>query len=361
MAQHKTLFRVILSSPSDMDSERNIVRKTVSEINDTYKFSPFGLQLLSWEEDVPPSLTMHNAQLDIDSIFSYDSSDLIIGLFHTKIGSPVLNDQSGTIHEIEKAIESYKERKKPEIKLYFKRIKKKYYEATADELANYKKVQETKAKYKTLGIIQSFDSSKEFESLCRKHILQFFNEQCESYRPRSFLFDSIVNVKPRSSFERMESIVGAAKKNVFILGINLEGAINLREMLVDKARQGVAIKLLALSPYGRELEHFNINDVDTEIKRSKIITNLDILYSQTKGVPNIELRTVDNIFVSGCTAIDADTSYGRIVSQQYLFHVGTANAPILDIYADEAPTCFEAYNQYLRNLWNIAKPYMEGK
>lgn len=116
----KTIFRVILSSPSDLAAERRVVHEIINDLNEINKESSFGLQLLTWENDVPPRLSLNNGQTDIDEIFKYDDSDLLIGIFHTKLGTPVLGAESGSIHEINKAIDSYKARKSPEIKLYLK-------------------------------------------------------------------------------------------------------------------------------------------------------------------------------------------------------------------------------------------------
>lgn len=357
MPVYKTLFRVILSSPSDLSVERSLVKKIINEINDIHKESSFGLQLFTWEDDVYPSLTMHEAQIDIDNVFAYHISDLIIGLFHTKIGTPVLGSPSGTIHEIEQAINSYKQRNKPEIKLYFKGIKKKYSETTPVEREKFEQVEKAKNEYQKLGIVQAFNSATEFENLCRKHIMHYFEEQCNIYRKRAHSSSTMVSIKSRSNFERMEAIVGSAKSDIYILGINLEGALNLRDLLVEKSKNGVKIKLAALDPFGKSLDFFKVNNVSSVVKREKIINNLNLLYQYTQ-YPNIELRVVDNVFTSGCTGIDIETSAGRIVSQQYLFQVSTSEAPVLDIYADETPLCYNTYYQYLQNLWNIAKPYI---
>ncbi|MCL2670727.1 MAG: DUF4062 domain-containing protein [Clostridiales bacterium] len=179
MATTKTLFRVLLSSPSDLNPERAIVRKIVEEINDVHKFNQFGLQLISWEKDIAPTLTMSSGQNTIDSVFKYDESDLIIGMFYKKLGTPVLGSKSGTVHEIEKAIESYQKRKLPEIKLYFKKVSLTLDETSKQERENYEGIEEIRREYMELGIVQPFD--EDFETLCRKHINQFFQQKVEQY------------------------------------------------------------------------------------------------------------------------------------------------------------------------------------
>ncbi len=54
MATIKILFRILLSSPSDLQIERKIVESIVVEINESHKASYYGLELICWENDTSP-------------------------------------------------------------------------------------------------------------------------------------------------------------------------------------------------------------------------------------------------------------------------------------------------------------------
>ncbi len=354
MPTRKTIFRILLSSPSDLPAERKIVENIVNEINETHKASHYGLDLICWENDVSPEIILDSGQKIIDKVFAYDESDLLIGMFHKKVGTPVLGSASGTIHEIDRAIQSYKEHSIPSIMLYFKKVSVRLGETSKEQRDEYAQVESKRKEYMKLGIVQQFGSTKEFEKLCRKHILQFFNTNIAKYAEQPI--DSMLLVKTRAEFERMEEIVKKATHDIFILGINLESVVNMSDILLSKANAGVKIKLLALDPMCPAVEHFNINNIDTDYRRNKIITNLKIIQNKFCSCDNITLRVVGRVFVAGCTGIDIEEK-GRIVAQQYLNNVGTAKAPILDIYAAHNPQWFSTYRDYLDKLWDISREY----
>lgn len=354
MPTRKIIFRILLSSPSDLIAERRIVENIVSEINETHKFSHYGLDLICWENDVSPEIILDSGQKIIDRVFAYDESDLLIGMFYKKVGTPVLASASGTIHEIDSAIQSYKKHRIPSIMLYFKKVSLQLGETSTEQRNEYAEVESKRKEYMKLGIVQQFRSTKEFEKLCRKHILQFFNSNIIKYVEQPI--DSMLSVKTRAKFERMEEIVKKAKHDIFILGINLESVVNMSDILLSKANSGIEIKLLALDPVCSAVEYFNINNIDTDYRRNKIITNLNIIQNKLCSCTNVSLRIIDRIFVAGCTGIDIEGK-GRIVAQQYLNNVGTAQAPILDIYATHSPQWFATYREYLGKLWDISKEY----
>ena len=317
MALTKTFYRIILSSPSDLMAERRVVKEVVDEINETYKSKPFGLQLIFWEEDVSPELTLSEGQIIIDKAFQYEKSDLIVGLFYKKLGTPTLNSESGTVHEIEQSIENYKLKKSPEIKLYFKNVRINLADTSSNERAEYETLENKKREYMNLGIIQKFDDSVEFERLCRKHILQFFDDKIALYNKRHSYCEHII-MKNRKHFDRMEEIVSEAKHDILILGINLEGALNISSLLLEMADKGVHIRLLALNPFGEAINHFNTNDIDLNYRKKKIISNLEILTSRINNHINCKLHIVDKIF-GVCSLIDRQSH--SLKTFEYLFNI----------------------------------------
>lgn len=354
MPTRKTVFRVLLSSPSDLPAERKIVENIVNEINEAHKSSHYGLELICWENDVSPEIILDSGQKIIDKVFAYDESDLLIGMFYNKVGTPVLGTASGTIHEIDKAIQSYKEHGIPSVMIYFKKVSVKLGETSKKQREEYMQVESKRKDYMKLGIVQQFESTRAFEKLCRKHILQFYDYNVQKYAEPSI--DNMLPVKTRSEFERMEEIVNKATHDIFILGINLECVVNMTDLLLLKATSGVMIKLLALDPMCSVVEHFNINNINTDYRRNKIITNLKIIQNKFHNCHNISLHVIDKVFVAGCTGIDIEEN-GRIVAQQYLNNVGTSKAPILDIYATRNPQWFATYREYLDKLWDISSEY----
>jgi hypothetical protein len=361
MAVNKILFTVLLSSPSDVPSEREVVYNIIEEINQVYKNSKFGLILKTWENDVSPSLVMNTGQNLIDLEFNYKQADLLIGIFYKKLGTPVLDSESGTVHEIQEAINSFKLNSAPNIKLYFKRVNISLSDTSIEELEQFNKLTNKKREYMNFGIIQDFENSSDFEARCRTHILKFFNDKIESYNHLPLIKNkNVISVKTRKDFERMEEILDRAENEIFINGINLEGALNAIDLLHKKAYKGVRIKLLALNPDETLLFYFNMNEISVDVKKNKIVSNLKIITDKLNH-KNVEIRLIDRIFVAGCVGIDMDIKdKGRIIAQQYLNGVGTSVAPALDIYNSNNKDIYDSYHKYILELWKLSKTYKGG-
>ena len=103
MAFPATVYRVMLASPSDVASERAIVREVLSEWNAAHA-ERRGLVVLplGWEVDVAPE--MGDAPQNIIDKRILTEADLVIGIFWTRIGTPTSHYASGAVEEIEEHV-----------------------------------------------------------------------------------------------------------------------------------------------------------------------------------------------------------------------------------------------------------------
>ncbi|HYC60157.1 MAG TPA: hypothetical protein VEK79_11390 [Thermoanaerobaculia bacterium] len=117
MAIH--ILRVVVVSPADVGAERDRVNVVAAEINRTLG-DRFGVRLdvLRWETDVYPMFHVEGPQGQIDDLLKIEDADLIIGIFWKRFGTPVMDADSGTEHELRKAFEAYRTRQKPGVMLY---------------------------------------------------------------------------------------------------------------------------------------------------------------------------------------------------------------------------------------------------
>lgn len=100
-------YDVLFSCPSDMEDEKQIVELALHYINETIaKINNICFDIKYWKSDV--LFSNGNAQEVINENIVY-SSDLIIAIFGTKLGTPTNNYDSGTIEEIAKMIEMGKQ------------------------------------------------------------------------------------------------------------------------------------------------------------------------------------------------------------------------------------------------------------
>jgi hypothetical protein len=100
-----TILRLMIASPSDVQTERNIVREVVSEWN-SVNGARRNLMLLAvgWETDVAPEMG-DVPQHIIDKRILKDA-DLLVGMFWTRLGTPTAAYASGAVEEIEEHLKA---------------------------------------------------------------------------------------------------------------------------------------------------------------------------------------------------------------------------------------------------------------
>lgn len=107
MSEKFTHYNILVSCPSDMDAERKIIQQAAERINETVAgFRKVHFDVKFWSKDV--LFSYGTPQQTINKSIVY-TSDLIIALFGTKLGTPTEKYDSGTIEEIEKMIEMNKQ------------------------------------------------------------------------------------------------------------------------------------------------------------------------------------------------------------------------------------------------------------
>ena len=141
-------IQVCIVSPGDVGKWRNIIERYIKEEYECPE--NVAIQVVRWENDMP---TTSNAYpQDVINHELIDTSDILIGMFWTKFGTPTRKHESGTEEEIERQISN----NKPVI-LYF-------YNGTIDAASlnqrQYSKIKRFKNRYKEKNIYFDFKSKK---------------------------------------------------------------------------------------------------------------------------------------------------------------------------------------------------------
>lgn len=107
MAHQAIILNVMIASPSDVAEERQLVRDAIYEWN-TIHSKQFGIMLnpVCWETHVAPE--MGDRPQEIINKRILENSDILIGIFWTRLGTPTGEYVSGTVEEISKHITSKK-------------------------------------------------------------------------------------------------------------------------------------------------------------------------------------------------------------------------------------------------------------
>src|SRR5688572_18425813 len=109
-SQRLAVFRIVLASPADVEAEWRVVDKVVAELNHGLA-GELGLlvRVSTWKTDAHAGFHPEGPQGLIDSTLALEEADILLALFWTRFGSPVADAQSGTQHEILKAVEAWRE------------------------------------------------------------------------------------------------------------------------------------------------------------------------------------------------------------------------------------------------------------
>lgn len=156
-------------------------------------------------------------------------------------------------------------------------------------------------------------------------------------------------LRARGSFERMDVLVGGARRSVLIIGVNLEGALGCTAALTALARSGGTVRLLAMDPYGTALAPSAITSgIDPALRRGKILQNLELLRKEfTQLAPDVRERVrllvADLTLPVGAVGLDEGTRGGSLIVQHYLTGTAAEHAPLLHLHAESDEPWYSRY------------------
>lgn len=161
MSYDAKVFNVMIASPSDVPSERNIVREVVYEWNAVHSQSRKVVLLpVGWETHSTPEMGGRAQAILNDQILK--KCDLLVGIFWTRIGTETGEFISGTVEEIEKHIASGK----PAM-LYF--YGQPVEEGSVDK-EQYSKLKEFRESCQKKGLYATYDSHSDFKEKFYHHL-----------------------------------------------------------------------------------------------------------------------------------------------------------------------------------------------
>lgn len=149
-----TVYQVMIASPSDVSRERDLTRQIVHSWNAVNAYDK-GMVLLpvGWETNSAPKMGTSPQEIINKQIL--ESSDLLIGIFWTRLGTPTGEAISGTVEEIDKHIEACK----PAM-LYFSNAP---VVPDSIDLDQYNALKEFKKECLQRGLVETFDSIGDFQ------------------------------------------------------------------------------------------------------------------------------------------------------------------------------------------------------
>ena len=163
MPYNATVINVMIASPSDVATERNMIRNTIHDWNAVHS-ADRGLVLVpvGWDTHSAPEMG-DRAQAVINKQV-LQNCDLLVAVFWTRLGSPTGKAASGTVEEIEEHLTAGK----PAM-LYFSNAP-----VHPDSVDNvqYTALREFRAAFQERGLVETYDSLEEFRGKFWRQLAQ---------------------------------------------------------------------------------------------------------------------------------------------------------------------------------------------
>ena len=165
----------MLASPGDVQEERDIIAEVIDLINlrlrDDHSVI---LELWRWETDTYPGFHALGPQGQVDENLRIEEADVLVGVFAKRLGTPVHDSDSGTVHEIGRALSARKATGSPQIMLYFKEeefhsqsdVEQRQYEAVRNYRAELSKAEPLSER----PLLWDYSNIKEFRNSADIHL-----------------------------------------------------------------------------------------------------------------------------------------------------------------------------------------------
>ncbi len=161
MAYRALVIPVMIASPGDVASERDIVRSVIHDWNDVNaSASKVVLSPIGWETHSSPELGARPQELINSRLLK--ECDLLVGVFWTRLGTPTGKAESGTVEELEEHVAAGK----PAM-IYFS---SQPVAPQSIDAAQFAELQAFKEKLKPLGLVESFDNLGQFREKFAKQL-----------------------------------------------------------------------------------------------------------------------------------------------------------------------------------------------
>jgi hypothetical protein len=167
-----SVLRLVVASPGDVAAERDILSKVAEELNRTVaRVQDLRLEVVRWETDAYPGFHVDGPQGLIDPILNIEDSDIFIGIFWKRFGTPVKDALSGTEHEFLSAYDAWKDHGSPHIMFYFSQ--KPHTPTSVEETAQWELVLAFQRRFPAEGLWWRYHDELEFERFVREHLIMF--------------------------------------------------------------------------------------------------------------------------------------------------------------------------------------------
>lgn len=176
MPRTETVYSIFLATPSDVTEEHDIVREALSDWN-LFNSRQLGvrLALVTWRNTAYPTVGKRSQQAINEQ--ALDETDIVIGIFWTRFGSPTGVAESGTEEEIRRGIAAGKR-----VMLYFS---DRPAPPSKTNAAEREKIDRFKKELGDDSLYWSYDDAVQFKSDFRRHVSAVMKELLSTPAPKT--------------------------------------------------------------------------------------------------------------------------------------------------------------------------------
>jgi hypothetical protein len=167
MPEQVLLFRVFVGAPSDVDEALDVIRGQIEQWNrDHGPLSRARVEFINWRTHSHPAAGGRPQALLNKQVV--DKSDIVVGIFNTRFGSPTGKADSGTEEEIRRSIKQGKT-----VMVYFaNRPTPRQRQARSE----FDRIEKFKRKLGENALYHTYTDMPAFEAAFRQHLAGAMNE-----------------------------------------------------------------------------------------------------------------------------------------------------------------------------------------
>lgn len=324
-----TRYDIVLSCPTDVESEKEIIQSVIEDFNRTIGNNlNIILNLKHWSTD-SYAQSGGAAQELLNKQF-IDDSDMIICIFWGRMGTPTDNYESGTAEEMQKAIENGKQ-----VFLYFSNAPINPRDIDNEQFARVKNFEE-KIQRMDMAYYKRYDTVEEFKGIITTDLNLYFIQNQKSDRK---------NVQNKIEYKSDLVISGIEHKKIKE-DIEYYNNYEKYEILISNLREGILKKIV------------NINDMVLPLK--KVINNkgmanvptFQLLKTQPYVYPDIYVETITEFSKTESVILnDNFFEIGDLQNQENMGYLAGFNSKYSLIGSDAAKSKQKEIKKLVYDIW----------
>lgn len=169
----------------------------------------------------------------------------------------------------------------------------------------------------------------------------------------------------RSQLHTLEQQLADAQKLDFCALSNISLGTTMKELLVEKVKQGCHIRLVSLNPYNENLmksvSPFASPTLNVDDHTSQIVTALNSLVRDNRltNTNRFQVRIYDYALPHSLMIVNGNTSQGKLRIEIFMSNHMPAKSPGIYISKSNEEYWFSLFQSEFEQIWQNAKPYFE--